>query len=473
MYADTGVTIRAAIPWVDAESRLNLISYSGTSRLWEARVFCISPTIFNVTFPRYNYTTEYTSSGSTATTTTSTISIPTAIAGDFSYSDDYPALSHANGSHGGSFFNCSLPVYKEVVICSIRGGLPIDLQPPLMDRETDGFMVMKLNLPIGFIGGIGFPVVPEANNLIIDENKSTAGWSLSRHGPWSKALNGSNYELFSASACFTKAAWADFYVSMSGFAAGSEPKMGWSWDPSLKEAHVDGSANTSEIRLQLGVTSEKKTLDNRSLLALDPLSGRLKFRYPAGLYGIQSNITLGLSRGFLEHDSINFPARNYLLAHDAQSALFLDIMNTTNNPAYALQALSTTLYQIEYFDTSYKWTVGYPATYVFSQEMSIPVHKLGLTIVVVIVAAHVIVVGTTVTMFLLRTRETLLGNVWQSVAQVISDRTTDILWRADSMTDKEVKKALSSGTVYDPAINSAGVIRRSQNGRNEFGSLTD
>ncbi|KAK7954768.1 hypothetical protein PG996_015573 [Apiospora saccharicola] len=105
--------------------------------------------------------------------------------------------------------------------------------------------------------------------------------------------------------------------------------------------------------------------------------------------------------------------------------------------------------------------------------MSIPVHKLGLTIVVVIVAAHVIVVGPTVTMFLLRTRQTLLGNVWQSVAQVVSDRTTEVLWTAGSMTDKEVEKALSSGTVHDPETNSAGVIRRRQNGRNEFGSLAE
>lgn len=127
---------------------------------------------------------------------------------------------------------------------------------------------------------------------------------------------------------------------------------------------------------------------------------------------------------------------------------------------------------MQYFDSSYQWTCGFPANYIFSKEISLPVHRVGLLLVSGIATAHIIMMGVTVTTFLCRTRATLLGNVWQTVAQVVSDRTTKILWKADSMKDKEVKAALS-GTAYESEAALAGVVQRRQNGRNEFGSLTD
>ncbi|KAK8067237.1 hypothetical protein PG997_013984 [Apiospora hydei] len=331
-------------------------------------------------------------------------------------------------------------------------------------------MVFKIN-----IGEIYERNRSKSSDILNNETISTEGWSFLRQGPWTTAVHPSKFEIFSASECFMNPFPFDANVTLSGGPAVSEPTIGWTLDPS-RMGFYSGFPDTSDIRRQLGVTHERKELGSRGVLALDPtqaLSEDISNLQSDGLYDIMSSgQTLGLARG-IDWQSDNSVARSYnVAAHDVHTTLFRDILNTTNNPAYAVQALSTTLYQMQYFDESYRWIYSHSASYVMAQEVPMPVQKTGLLIVVGIVATHTILVGAAVSMFLLRTRATLLGNVWQSVAQVVSDRTTEILWRADSMTDKEVKEALS-GTAYKSDNRSIGMVRRRQNGRNEFGSLAD
>lgn len=44
-FTDTGVTFRAAVPFTNQTSRLNLQYYSGLAQLWDARVVCFRPTL--------------------------------------------------------------------------------------------------------------------------------------------------------------------------------------------------------------------------------------------------------------------------------------------------------------------------------------------------------------------------------------------------------------------------------------------
>ncbi|KAK8067746.1 hypothetical protein PG996_006858 [Apiospora saccharicola] len=256
---------------------------------------------------------------------------------------------------------------------------------------------------------------------------------------------------------------------MAGPPSTSEPKVGWIRDAG-DMGWSSGSHNTSDIRHQLGVTAEHASLDSRGILSLDPEGPFSEPIYNSDYagFGILNHKSKVLA---LLHplDTPNGDGVIYYRADDIHTAIFQDILNTTSNPAFALQALSTMMNQMQIFKTAYQWTYGYPATYVFSGEFSIPKRYSGLLIVASLIAAHVALTGATIAMFLLRTRATLLGNAWQSVAQVVSDRTLKVLWRVDSLNDKEVKKALSSAT-GDPEI-PAGAIRRRRNGRNEYGSV--
>ncbi|KAK7966213.1 uncharacterized protein PG986_000490 [Apiospora aurea] len=161
--------------------------------------------------------------------------------------------------------------------------------------------------------------------------------------------------------------------------------MGWTLHPS-KMGYDSGRPNTSDIRRQLAVTREKKELGSRGVLALDPtqaLSERISNLQSAGLYDImRSGQTLGLAQDSDWQSDNSVTKSHNVAAHDVHTTLFQDILNTTNNPAYAVQALSTTLYQMQYSGESYRWIYSHSASYVMAQEVPMPVQKTGLLTVV-------------------------------------------------------------------------------------------
>lgn len=503
MYTDTGVTLRASLPWANLSSRLNLKQYKGSAHVWDARVLCISPILNNVTFeflhdldsieginqtdgqrikiPHYMPFVDAADPSPTTISPLPTLTLhdvttliksyptPTAIYGNISYNNEYAVLNSSSRGSKPFSFNCSLPFLDGAVICGIDGMSAVTLESSLRGGQSfvqpGVYLVLKLNLT-------EFQPLDNASELVIGENQTTKGWSLFRHGPWAMALDQSNHQMFSASACFNNADPFNFNVTISGTAIRSEPTIGWLRHPE-DVGLLSGAPDTSEVRRQLGVTLDHMTKEIRGILDLDPIQARPDSVHENDAAGISnadyySDRTLALPHIVNGTTTIRRADQIYLL-HDAHRILFLDILNSTNNPAYAIQAFLTTFYQMEYFESSYKWSYGFPASYVFCEEVSIPVNKLGFIIVAGIVALHTIIVGTTVTLFLSRTRTTQLGNAWQSVAQVVSDRTIEVLWKVDSMTDKEVKETLSNSAGY-LNIQSTGVIRRRQNGRNEFGS---
>lgn len=101
-------------------------------------------------------------------------------------------------------------------------------------------------------------------------------------------------------------------------------------------------------------------------------------------------------------------------AHEVHTAFFLDILDTTKNPAYLFQALSGTFNQVRTIKSAYQWTNGYLASFVLPGKFSISVEKVGLSIVTGIVATHVMTI-TTIAMFLDKLRKSLLGTSWQIV----------------------------------------------------------
>ncbi|KAK8108837.1 hypothetical protein PG984_014638 [Apiospora sp. TS-2023a] len=122
---------------------------------------------------------------------------------------------------------------------------------------------------------------------------------------------------------------------------------------------------------------------------------------------------------------------------------------------------------MQYFDTSFKWERGSMATYIIAEDVSIPTTQTGLVVVITMITVHFIVLGATLFLFLRRTETTMIGNAWQSVAQVISDDTLPILEQAGDLRDKEVKKVLLAESSEGKEM--TGVIRRRHNGKVQFG----
>ncbi|KAK8061063.1 hypothetical protein PG997_015284 [Apiospora hydei] len=105
-------------------------------------------------------------------------------------------------------------------------------------------------------------------------------------------------------------------------------------------------------------------------------------------------------------------------------------------------------------------------TYILAESKSVPATNTGLIVVIAIVTTHLVVLGTTLFLFLRRTETTLIGNAWQSVAHVVSDDTLPILDRAGDLRDKEVKMTIAEAS---GGAEMAGVIRRRKNGKVQFG----
>lgn len=510
-FTDTGVTFRAAVPFVNQTSRLNLQYYSGLAQLWDARVVCLRPTLSSATFVMrtpapYLLATQVTDSKTTTVlaptdfpyvnasdpspttiqpmptvtfinvTIITPLPIPVAIQGTAHYSDLPPSLKPGQAHTTEIYFNCTIAYSQEVCI-STNGTsthLSLDTILPLAAGSdgTAGFMVINVTLPKNETERSielqnSSRIVPE------DDSQSNTSWSFQGEGPWTKVFNQFGQQRLALSACYTRPLLFNFNITMSGSSTTSEPSLSWIQDP-RGMTHV-GSINTLPIRRQLGATLDGQSIEERGILSLNVHGVESQWIGKVMSAGLSPRVLLKpliLADGwkvpiFYRHLTTDqsTPA-TYQSAHDVHSALFLDILKTTSDPALATQALSTVLYQMQYFDRSYKWDVSNSASYIMSRDISIPVRRAGLLCLGAIITVHLGALTITSILFLSRTQATLLGNGWQSVAQIVSDPTSEILALAGSMKDDEVVKTLIGPSQGGKEI---GVVRKRYNGRNQFG----
>ncbi|KAK7913906.1 hypothetical protein PG985_011609 [Apiospora marii] len=492
--------MRAAIPWTDPESRSNLRSYTGLTRVWDARVICRSPTLINVSVilhhpipalvgyqARNNETVKVAAPADepfvnasdpspttitpmpTLTLINATIStpnpMPTAIEGFIAEDDSYGPLSYRNDWSGSTFFNCTLVLTAGGSVCKTNSS-NIELETlGHLFNSTRGYMVVNTTLPYYTIASPeDYVMMSEAiANLTAPQGNHGRGWKVQQDGPWTKISNTSD-QGFALSFCSTLPYMVGMNVTMTGTSNDIEATIDWVSDSEDPET---GVLDTLRIRRQLGVTGESLTVGDRGLLSLGLDKGLIDYKSNDGRIRTLGSGLMSLSTTYILStlNMIRQPNGDRR-AHESISSLFLDTLSTTGNPALAIQAISTVLQQMEYYNQGYRWSVASPASYVMFEKMSIPTKNLGLSAVFAMIAAQFIIMGVTLVLFVQRTEASSLGNTWQAVAQVVSDDTLPILLQADDLKDKEMKKIIAESE-ESPAM--TGVIRRRLNRRNQFG----
>lgn len=148
-----------------------------------------------------------------------------------------------------------------------------------------------------------------------------------------------------------------------------------------------------------------------------------------------------------ENYTVYFCSRCYMYGnltdpHSSFSTMFHAIINKTGSVVPASQSILFWMAQAQYYSSLPGFDCGGNSTMIYSKAASIPREWSGITSVAGIVSLNVVCVAMITWLFLQRTSYSKYGDIWHTVAQIISSDLKYLLERASLATDKQVKKSL-------------------------------
>ncbi|KAF4545801.1 uncharacterized protein LTHEOB_5060 [Lasiodiplodia theobromae] len=430
---DTGPTIRALLPITSDNDLLELEEYNGTASLFDARVSCVRPTIKDAAF------------------------------------------------------NFDLQVLENFTGTLFPGSVP-----EVIERNSVLMLFWTRS--------------PGENQT--SSNRS-GGFDIVEKGPWLEYTIRDTGDTWSVSACFDALYGQNFYFRPwhdqdFRISAKRESKTRSRLDPAPKWDTILNQFDTKELRNQLGSSLEEKAsrdiliMDYESIQAakearMSSWSPERNCTFRPATHGIwwypntswpdlppadsntdcqQLNASTRIKHDFL-HESIWTHFSNpYSLVglgtnstysptassaemgftsstlHPILTALAIDILAETDNPALAWQAIFTCVIRNAYYDISSYFTARERVTTTSLLSPQRPVRYRGLGIVLVNIVLHHVLVLVMLYWFCAGTRYTLLGNCWQSIAQLRAAEMEDVFGNMTLETDKDVKRRIrrSEGT---------------------------
>ncbi|KAK8849040.1 C6 transcription factor [Apiospora arundinis] len=446
-FLHTGVTHRASLPWPHSKDRVGLRSFSGVTEVWDAGVICFNPSISRTRWVANNTFTV-----------------------DFGIVDKHPQYSwYGPFVSTSSTFTlvCQTPDDRQTsrtALCKLRDS---DQMHKFAPAALVG--VLMYNFETSKPNSTSYrdtSLYDEIKDKVLGGDASSRGWKSLKKGPWAHLLNKAGREMLSLSICITDYTISRSEVVTSGISLLAEPRLG----DSMPGEHVTPLNATRRLRRQLGIENNGGSASHeaRGIMKLDSFMDSNKSR-PGPLKDIAM-------------DNRSVPlfvyGETFENVHWAHIKLFDEILYYTgNNSALAIQAFSTILNQMHIFHLMGLFAISDPGywkaadsslvtegTYRLSQHVLVPLYRGGLYTVIALVALHIAFVILISFHFHHRTRSTLLGNAWQSIAQVVSDQTYEALQQADNLKDEEVNRILGKHESKE-----IGVVQVRDNGRNEFG----
>ncbi|KAK7918085.1 hypothetical protein PG985_009959 [Apiospora marii] len=243
--ADTGRTLRAALPWIDKRSRVNLRSYEGVAGVWDARFVCHSPKLTNASF-----LVESATSGAEGPASKYEDRFIRA-QGSVVYDEPESPLPQEE-QLGPDFYNCSIPWIETYSICKFPSSSRLkSLVYEASENHTgssdaDGYILFSLE------SSDGLRDLRNGSRLNFTQEQSGTDWSSRRDGPWTRILSPYGERVLSLSHCVNDGNLWNLNVTMNGTSTESEPALGWTPSKDWSEEFPDGNVDTLEIRKQLG-----------------------------------------------------------------------------------------------------------------------------------------------------------------------------------------------------------------------------
>ncbi|RHZ59282.1 hypothetical protein CDV55_100348 [Aspergillus turcosus] len=450
-FHDTGHTYRAFIPFEDEAQRTSLRSFQGPAEVMGQRVVCVSPSFVDL---RLNST------------------FPPRLFGQMILANEsYPMLQNMETQRPVRF-TCALPyppentTYGMSSLCYPRPLRPqtftVQLEDPLVNINPDDRIANQTgvasNNPLASSMLIVLDILDREAMMARNFENITTPYrvtTIHKDCPWSVIMNGSNTAALRVSSCFTNLVSKTFTVDMTSSWQNWEPRLSW-------DRHSN-SFDTESVRRQLGASLTPDSLNHRGVLALNPKSQWKDF--DMGTDAIENDYDafdtyfhftttfLGLlppaQQALASPDKP--PANMGILLSKANTAdtstadqshtdLFKDVLHDTKSPALALQALITRGTQAAYYEHLMREDRMASALTAFSSTSLIPVRWDGFVAGVSIIAVHFIILALITVVFVVYTRNSMIGNSWQAVAQVVSEDMLPVLDQAWEEKDGEVEK---------------------------------
>ncbi|RYO67509.1 hypothetical protein AA0113_g4498 [Alternaria arborescens] len=479
-YSDTGLTMRALLPFSDTQSRSFVNAYQGPAPVIDARTICIRPNITN-TYVLVNNTYNYKIHGN--------ISVP---------SDLLPTLLDATtlASFEPTHFACepSRNFGRDYIQNKVAGQTSVwdltvcDFGPSARAALTANFWKNFSSpvTPFLLINYTGYVDQQVQNNTkfppleLANFNDTTPGLHYHHKNEWldlkqdADALDWSDGNNFADTKLSFSLCLPTFHAYMFNISASSQAPLEepmYFYDPERSQFRYD------DIRRQL-VPLPKLSLEKRNVISLHPQSWLLfdnmtNQEYPFG--NIDTMITLtGSNQIFTpgqEHPTVHLmdDAIDLIPGADRNiGGLGLEILQEGGTPAEAMQSMlmsvvlagyqsfvftevsngtpnSTVALRGDFITAQVPGGNGRPATNPAGATRSYVIVMIATTI-------HSVAVFLIFMLFIKSTKNTLIWESWHTIAQSISAVTEPYLSQGNLATDSDIKKQMKTDGTSNQAV---------------------
>ncbi|KAJ0131334.1 hypothetical protein HZ326_25574 [Fusarium oxysporum f. sp. albedinis] len=398
-FHDTGHTYRSFLPFGDEGERTHLRNFRGPAIIMDHRVVRANPSLVNLD-PNSDIPSFSRLSGQIALNT-----------------DSYSMFHKVDDAQQYVNFTCALPIPMypsnttegETSLCHANAGVDwaVLLEIPWythLQIASTMFMIIDV-------------VSEEA--LLYGNGARHAATSIREEGPWTLVSNGSNMEALRVTACLANLLAPAFTIDMYSSWDNLEPRM--SWDDEVQKYDTETS------RSQLGASLTPGTLKDRGVLTLAPKSQWKEFPLPAvlGPYSAAWYFSSSVSNAMSRPEPA--PQTGNATMERADPGLIL-----------SNSALMARIYQMAYYEQLLKLSSKAKASTSFSSTDIIPVRWAGFAAATALIVTHFVIIATITVLFARFTESSMIGNYWQTVSQVLSRDTQQVVEKADRMSDKDV-----------------------------------
>ncbi|KAI1180361.1 hypothetical protein F4777DRAFT_529939 [Nemania sp. FL0916] len=260
------------------------------------------------------------------------------------------------------------------------------------------------------------------------------------HEEWT-SYNFGNGRVINASLCFFAENCMVSNVSMRTDQALTEPSLG----------HRGDNSDTADVRKLLGASPTAQDLAERGVMIVKSITD--PDDHPFGIYDQSQIPPLLYGASILDSSSgLTRPNTTYLGCETCEidavvttreyARVFLDIIRTSGRASVALQSVNTMLVQSLHDQLLEFNNISLPVQVAQTISTAIPVRYTGLIAVMVLTVANIACILAIATLYISRSRYTIVGNYWHAVSQTVSDLTSDTLFRGNQATDAEISDFL-------------------------------